>query len=83
MNEFLKTAIKAARLAGDIIIENLGQLSKNDVRTKAEFDFVTKVDRWSEEIIMTSLRERYPDHRFLTEESLREEPGGYRYHRSP
>ncbi len=79
MNEFLKIAVKAARLAGGIVIENLGHLSKTDVRAKAEFDFVTKVDRWSEEAIMTSLRERFPDHRFLTEESLKEEPGGYRW----
>ncbi len=79
MNEFLKIAVKAARLAGDIVIENLGHLSKTDVRAKAEFDFVTKVDRWSEEAIMTSLRERFPDHRFLTEESLKEKPGGYRW----
>ncbi len=79
VNELLETAIKAARLAGNIIIENLGRLSRTDVRSKAEFDFVTKVDRWSEEAIMKSVRERHPDHRFLTEESLKEEPGGYRW----
>jgi myo-inositol-1(or 4)-monophosphatase len=79
MKEFLETAVTAARLSGDIIIENLGRLSKKDVRTKKAFDFVTKVDRSSEESVMKTIRERYPGHRFLTEESLREEPGGYRW----
>jgi len=79
LNDFLKTAITAAGLAADIIMKNLGQLANIDLRTKAEFDFVTKVDRWSEEAIMQSVRARYPDHRFLTEEGLKEDPGGYRW----
>jgi fructose-1,6-bisphosphatase/inositol monophosphatase family enzyme len=48
LNEFLKTAVSAARLAGDIILKNLGHLSTADIQTKQAFDFVTKVDRWSE-----------------------------------
>jgi myo-inositol-1(or 4)-monophosphatase len=79
MNKFLETAVTAARLSGDIIMDNLGRLSKADVRTKKDFDFVTKVDRSSEESIMKTIRERYPGHRFLTEESLKEGPGGYRW----
>jgi myo-inositol-1(or 4)-monophosphatase len=79
-NEFLKTAVSAARLAGDIILKNLGQLSKEDVQTKQAFDFVTKVDRWSEAVIMQTIREKFPSHRFLTEETLKQEDtGGYRW----
>ncbi len=78
--EFLKTAISAARLAGDIIIENLGHLSTADIQTKQAFDFVTKVDRWSEAVIMQTIRERFPSHRFLTEETLKQEDtGDYRW----
>jgi len=79
-NEFLKTAVSAARLAGDIIIRNLGHLSQSDVQTKQAFDFVTKVDRWSESVIMQTIREKFPAHRFLTEETLKQEDTGeYRW----
>lgn len=80
LNEFLKTAVSAARLAGDIIIKNLGHLSKEDVQIKQAFDFVTKVDRWSEAVIMQTIREKFPSHRFLTEETLKQEDtGDYRW----
>ncbi len=77
---FLKTAVSAARLAGDIIIKNLGHLSKEDIQTKQAFDFVTKVDRWSEAVIMQTIRDKFPSHRFLTEETLKQEDtGDYRW----
>ena len=73
---FLKTAVSAARLGGDIIIKNLGHLSREDIQTKQAFDFVTKVDRWSEAVIMQTIREKFPSHRFLTEETLKQEDTG-------
>lgn len=77
---FLKTAVSAARLAGDIIIKNLGHLSKEDIQTKKAFDFVTKVDRWSEAVIMQTIREKFPSHLFLSEETLKQEDtGDYRW----
>jgi myo-inositol-1(or 4)-monophosphatase len=79
-SDFLKTAVSAARLAGDIILKNLGRLSTSDIQTKQAFDFVTKVDRWSEAVIMHAIREKFPSHRFLTEESLKqEEMDSYRW----
>src|SRR5512135_155812 len=74
--EFLKTAVSAARLAGDIILKNLGHLSNEDIKTKQAFDFVTKVDRWSEAVIMQTVREKFPSHLFLTEETLKQEDTG-------
>lgn len=77
---FLKTAVSSARLAGDIIIKNLGHLSKEDIQAKQAFDFVTKVDRWSEAVIMQTIREKFPSHRFLTEETLKQQDtGDYRW----
>ncbi len=76
LQKFLKTAISAARLAGDIILKNLGHLSKEDIQTKQAFDFVTRVDRWSEAVIMQTIREKFPSHRFLTEETLKQEDTG-------
>ncbi len=76
LNEFLKTAVTAARLSGDIILRNLGQLSTADIQTKQAFDFVTKVDRWSESVIMQIIREKFPHHLFLSEETLKQEADG-------
>ncbi len=79
IDDFLSTASTAARLAGDIILQDLGRLSAADVQTKAAFDFVTEVDRRSEEVIVQTIRDRHPGHRILTEEGLKEGPGGYRW----
>ena len=80
LNEFLKTAVTSARLAGDIILRNLGQLSTADIQTKQAFDFVTRVDKWSEAVIMQTIREKFPHHLFLSEETLKQEAnGGYRW----
>ncbi|MFZ2196086.1 MAG: inositol monophosphatase family protein [Thermodesulfovibrionales bacterium] len=80
LKEFLKTAITAARLSGDIILKNLGQLSTADIQTKQAFDFVTRVDKWSEAVIMQTIREKFPHHLFLSEETIKQEGnGGYRW----
>jgi len=80
MNNLLKTAVSSARLAGDIILKNLGGLSKSDIEQKQTFDFVTKVDRWSESVIMQTIREKFPSHLFLTEETVKQEDTGeYRW----
>jgi myo-inositol-1(or 4)-monophosphatase len=70
-SEFLKVAITAAQRAGRIIRENLGRLSKNDIILKKESDFVTRVDRESERIIIDTIKGRFPDHSLLAEESVR------------
>ena len=70
----LKTAVGAARLSGDIILRNLGRLTRGDIEKKQAFDFVTKVDRWSEAVIVQAIRENFPSHSFLAEETFRQ-PG--------
>ncbi len=80
LKEFLLTAVAAARLSGDIILRNLGQLSTADIQTKQAFDFVTRVDKWSEAVILQTIREKFPHHLFLSEETLKQEGnGGYRW----
>ncbi len=69
---FLETAVLAARSAGQIILENLGRLSKDDVSLKQVSDFVTRVDKESEACIVSTIRERYPDHNILAEETLKD-----------
>lgn len=78
--EFLGIAIKAARLAGQVIVNHLGKISERDIGLKQAFDFVTSVDRESEKVIIDTIKEHSPDHHFLAEESLKEfGKGGYRW----
>ncbi len=79
-SKFLGTAFRAAMLAGDIILANLGRISKDDIDTKQASDFVTYVDRESERTILSVIREEFPGHCFLAEESVKEAAAGeYRW----
>jgi myo-inositol-1(or 4)-monophosphatase len=78
--EFLDTAIKAARLAGQVIVNHLGKISKMDIGLKQASDFVTSVDKESEKVIIDTIKEHFSDHHFLAEESLKEFGNGkYRW----
>ena len=68
----METAVFAARSAGQIISDNLGRLSKDDVSLKAVSDFVTRVDKESEACIVRIIQERYPDHHIHAEETVKE-----------
>lgn len=79
-SEFLDVAFKAAMLAGEHILKNLGKISHHDIDIKQVSDFVTRVDKESEELILNTIKQRFPDHKFLAEESVKDtEPGGYRW----
>jgi myo-inositol-1(or 4)-monophosphatase len=68
MHPMLNTAIKAARRAGTIINRASLDLERLNVARKGPRDYVTEVDRASEEAIVESLRIAYPDHAVLGEE---------------
>lgn len=77
-SKFLITALSAAQRAGEVIIQNLGTLTKEDVDYKEASDYVTRVDRESERIIIDTIHEVFPDHHFFAEESLHDTgSGGY------
>ena len=65
----LNTAVKAARKAGSIITRASFDLDKLTIRSKQQHDFVSEVDHAAEEAIISVLREAYPNHGFLGEES--------------
>src|SRR3954462_13929786 len=69
MHPMLNTAVKAARRAGNIISRATRNLDIVAVREKAVSDLVTEVDREAERAIITTLREAYPGHAILAEES--------------
>ncbi|MDH7475560.1 MAG: inositol monophosphatase family protein [Anaerolineae bacterium] len=66
-DEFLQTAIEAARVAGQIMCEQLHQA--HQVRHKGPRDLVTEVDLMTEASIVHILHARFPDHDILTEEA--------------
>jgi myo-inositol-1(or 4)-monophosphatase len=69
MHPMLNTAIKAARRAGSVIGRASLDLGHIKVGVKQQNDFVTEVDRAAEATIIETLREVYPTHAILAEES--------------
>jgi len=69
MQALLNTAVEAARKAGDNAMRYIRRLDELDVRSKARNEFVTQVDMAAEQTIIETIRERYPDHGILGEET--------------
>jgi myo-inositol-1(or 4)-monophosphatase len=65
----LNTAVKAARKAGSIITRASSDLDRLTIRRKRQNDFVSEVDHAAEEAIIAVLREAYPAHGIVAEES--------------
>ncbi len=68
IDNFIQTAKEAAVLGGSILKENFKKIKKEDVEYKARKDFVTYVDKKSEERIRNFILSVYPEHAFLGEE---------------
>src|SRR5256885_1953526 len=69
MHPMLNTAVKAARKAGGIISRASFDIDKLTIRRKRQNDFVSEVDEAAEDAIIRTLRDAYPDHGILAEES--------------
>ena len=69
MHPMLNIAVKAARRAGSIINRAALDRTKLEIRSKQANDFVTQVDRSAESAIIDIIRQAYPDHAILGEES--------------
>lgn len=68
-NPILNNAIKAAREAGRIINRASMDIGALNVRIKDYNDYVSEVDQGAEQAILDILKDAYPDHGFLGEES--------------
>lgn len=74
--EALSVARGAAQAAGELLLEQLGQLQAEDIRTKsAARDLVTKADVESERSIVARLRDAFPEHAIEAEEEVLDRPG--------
>jgi myo-inositol-1(or 4)-monophosphatase len=65
--QILEAAETLAREAGALLGTLVG--TALDVRHKGDVDLVTRADRASEALIVAGIRERFPDHEILAEES--------------
>lgn len=65
----LTIAVRAAREASRIITRNFNRIDRLTITDKGSNDFVSEVDRNAEAVIINILREKYPHHAILAEES--------------
>ena len=69
MHPMLTIAVKAAREAGRIINRASQDVGALKIQSKTFNDFVSEVDHAAEQAIIDTIRDAYPDHGFLGEES--------------
>jgi myo-inositol-1(or 4)-monophosphatase len=69
MHPMLNTAVKAARRASTVINRATFDLDRIKVTEKGHNDFVTEIDKAAELAIIDVLKNAYPDHAILAEES--------------
>jgi myo-inositol-1(or 4)-monophosphatase len=69
MHGMVNIAIRAARRAGEIMVRHLNHLESLQVAEKARNDFVTQIDHLAEAAIIEVIKDHYPEHAILAEES--------------
>lgn len=79
MNPTLNTAVKAARQAGKVIVRSFDRGDTLTVNNKGVNDYVSEVDRMAESEIIQILRNAYPDHGILAEESGEHQGNEYQW----
>jgi myo-inositol-1(or 4)-monophosphatase len=68
LDQLLKIALRAAREAGDLIGNNFQKLHKADIQIKGKNDFVTRIDKEAEAIIVKIISSHFPNQQILGEE---------------
>lgn len=66
-NRFKKTAIDAAKKAGLLLKKNIYKAHR--IKFKGVIDIVTEMDKKAEDVIMETIKNAFPEHGILTEES--------------
>lgn len=65
----LNTAVTAAQEAGTLLRDGYKRLSDGQISLKGKGDYVTDLDRQSEDIIIRIIKSAFPDHGIIAEES--------------
>lgn len=69
MHPTLNIAVRAARNAGNIIVRAMEHVDRLNITEKSANDFVTEVDNAAEKEIIRTIKNAYPDHAIMAEES--------------
>ncbi len=69
-SELMKTALEAARGAGQVLVDSMGL--PRQTKSKGLRDIVTDADLSANKFIIETIRRRFPDHDILTEEGSQE-----------
>ncbi|MGH8225959.1 MAG: inositol monophosphatase family protein [Gammaproteobacteria bacterium] len=69
MDPLLNIAMSAARVGGAIVLRGMNRLDVLHVELKQHNDYVSEIDRQSEQAIIEIIRTAHPDHAILAEES--------------
>jgi myo-inositol-1(or 4)-monophosphatase len=77
LRELLDTALEAARRAGQVLADRFG--GQRTIRYKGGIDLVTDADHASEKVMLELLRQRFPEHAVLAEESGGSTGNGFRW----
>jgi myo-inositol-1(or 4)-monophosphatase len=68
MEPFVNVAVQAARQAGDFIRRQQDQVQFLEVKTNASYGESTSVDLQAEQLIIQSIRKKFPKHNIISEE---------------
>lgn len=79
MNPMLNIAVRAARSGGRVLLRYFDHVDALEITSKGVNDFVSEVDRNAEQAIIEVLRQTYPDHAILAEESGTTEGNDYQW----
>ena len=69
MHPSVKIAVRAAYKAGDIILRNHDKIDNLNIEQKADYDFVSEIDKQAEAEIIQELQQSFPDDGILGEEN--------------
>ncbi len=68
MHPMLNIAVRAARVAGNVITRGFENRSEIETQVKGPNDYVTRIDKEAEQAIISKIKQSYPTHSFVGEE---------------
>jgi myo-inositol-1(or 4)-monophosphatase len=68
MHPMLNIAVRAARVAGNIIAKGFENQTDLLIEAKGDNDYVTRIDKEAEQAIIHKIKQSFPEHSFIGEE---------------
>lgn len=66
MKEIISVSIKAAKEAGELLVNNFGKIKT--IESKGDRNFATNLDKQAEKMIIAQIKSKFPDHGIIGEE---------------